>query len=254
MSPYGQRLLLLGLAIAACAWWLRADRKTLIVCASVLAAISAHLAFGQYDWFHRYEVYIIALASSALLWSVAQVKLRLDVRAWAVTRVALVLLLGFVGMPYVSAALVTPFAARNIYEQQYQMGRFVREFYRHPVAVNDLGLVAYENPNFVLDLWGLGSEPVRKAKLAGQYGPAQMGVLASEHRVGLVMIYDTWFGDGVPSNWTKVAILHTTLVTAAAADVAFYRTPTADATELTQALTAFAKTLPPRDSLEILAR
>ena len=254
MSPYGQRLVLLGLAISGCAWWLRADRRPLIVCGAVLAAISAHLAFGQYDWFYRYEVYIIALSALALLWSVAQLRLKLDGRAWAVTRTALLLLLAFVGMPYVSAALVTPFAARNIYEQQYQMGRFVHAFYPHPVAVNDLGLVAYKNPNFVLDLWGLGSEPVRKAKLAGHYGPAQMAALALEHRVDLVMIYDSWFRDGVPQSWTKVAVLHTNLVTAAGADVAFYRTPTADAAELTQALAAFAATLPPRDHMEVLAR
>jgi hypothetical protein len=254
ISPYGRRLILLGLAMSGCAWWQRADRKALVVGGTVVAAISAHLAFGQYNWFYRYEVYIIALAGLALLWSVAQLKPRLDPRAWAVTRIALVLLLAFVGMPYVSAALVTPFAARNMYEQQYQMGRFAQAFYQHPVAVNDLGLVAYKNPNFVLDLWGLGSEPVRKAKLAGQYGPAQMAALAFEHRVDLVMIYDSWFRDGVPRSWTKVAVLHTNLVTAAGADVAFYRTPTADADELTRALAAFAAALPPRDSLEILAR
>jgi hypothetical protein len=254
MSPYGQRLCLLGLALAGCAWWLRADRKALVICGAVMAAIGGHLAFGQYDWFYRYEVYIIALAATALLWSVAQLKPTLDIRAWAVTRVALVLLLAFVVTPYVSAALITPFAARNIYEQQYQMGRFVREFYPHPAAVNDLGLVAYKNRNFVLDLWGLGSEPVRKAKQAGQYGPAQMAALAFEHRVGLVMIYDSWFRDGVPWSWTKVAVLHTNLVTAAGADVSFYRTPTADAAELAQALQAFAATLPPRDRLEILPR
>jgi hypothetical protein len=254
ISPYGQRLLLLCLAIIGCAWCLRADRKALVVCGAVVAAISAHLAFGQYDWFYRYEVYIIALAAVALAWSVAQLKATLDVRAWVVTRIALMLLLAFVATPYVSAALITPFAARNIYEQQYQMGRFVREFYRHPVAVNDLGLVAYENKNFVLDLWGLGSEPVRKAKLAEEYGPAQMATLAFEHHVDLVMIFDRWFIQGVPWSWTKVAVLHTPLVSAAGTDVAFYRTPTADAAELMQALAAFAATLPPRDRLEILAR
>ena len=90
--------------------------------------------------------------------------------------------------PYVAAALVTPFAARNIYEQQYQMGRFAREIYNRPVAVNDLGLVAYKNTNFVLDLWGLGSEEVRKAKLSGHYGPEQMTALADHHHTGVAMI------------------------------------------------------------------
>ena len=169
-------------------------------------------------------------------------------------KVALVLLMLLVGQPYLSAALVSPFGARNIYDQQYQMGRFAQAFYMRPVAVNDLGLVAYKNPNFVLDLWGLGSEQVRRAKLAGEYSPARMAALAASYDVGLVMIYDSWFPQGLPMDWTKVAVLHTNLVTAAGSDVAFYRTPAVDAADVTRALEAFAPTLPARDSLEILVR
>jgi hypothetical protein len=242
--------MLLGLAICGGAWWLRSDHRALVVCGAVLAAIVAHLGFGQYDWFHRYEVYIIALASVTLLWIVAQLLPRLTAGPRSATMIVTVAMIGFSSLPYLSAALVTPFAARGIYEQQDQMGRFAREFFPHPVAVNDLGLVAWRNPNFVLDLWGLGSEAVRKAKLAGAYGPAQMTWLAEVHGVELAMIYDRWFPNGVPASWTKVAVLHTTPVTAAAGDVAFYRTPAADRDELARALDAFATQLPPRVSLE----
>jgi hypothetical protein len=253
-DTYGRTLALLFLAIAGSAWWLRADRRALIVCAAAEAAVAGHLAFGQYNWFHRYEVYVTALAVLTLLWIAAEVRPQLGARAWGAIKVVLVLLMALVAQPYLSAALITPFGARNIYEQQYQMGRFAREFYPHPVAVNDLGLVAYRNPNFVLDLWGLGSEQVRRAKLAGTYGPERMAELASSYGVAVVMIYDNWFPQGVPASWTKVAVLHSNLVTAAGADVAFYRTPAADTAEVTQALEAFATTLPARDSLEIVAR
>jgi hypothetical protein len=253
-DPYGRTLALLFLAIAGAAWWLRADRRALIVCGAVEAAIGGHLAFGQYNWFHRYEVYVMALAVLTLLWIAAQLRPQLGARAWSTIKVALLLMMVLVGQPYLSAALVSPFGARNIYEQQYQMGRFARDFYARPVAVNDLGLVAYRNPNFVLDLWGLGSEEVRKAKLAGEYGPARMAEVAEGYDVGLVMIYDSWFPLGLPASWAKVAVLHTNLVTAAGADVAFYRTPSADAAAVTQALEDFAKALPVRDSLEIVAR
>lgn len=251
-DPYGRTLTLLFFAIAGSAWWLRTDRRALIVCGAVEAAIGGHLAFGQYNWFHRYEVYVVALAVLALLWIAAEARPQVAARGWSMIKVALVLLMALVAQPYLSAALVSPFGARNISEQQYQMGRFAQDFYPHPVAVNDLGLVAYGNPNFVLDLWGLGSEEVRKAKLAGEYGPERMAQLAADHKVGVVMIYDNWFAQGVPSNWRKVAVLHTNLVTAAGADVAFYRTPSADAVEVTHALEAFAPTLPARDRLEIL--
>ena len=252
-SSYGLRLILLGLALAGCASWLRADRKALVVCLTGLAAIGAHLVFGQYGWFNRYEVYIMALAAAALLWGVAQVRPCLPALQWSLTKVALVLGLGVAAMPYATTALVTPLAASDIYEQQYQMARFAQSFYRRAVAVNDLGLVAYGNNNYALDLWGLGSEQVRKARTAGQYGPAEMAALASDHGVGLVMIYDAWFPKGVPSTWTKVAVLRTTTVTLSQRDVAFYRTPLADAAEVTSALEAFKATIPPRDRLDIIA-
>ncbi|MCA6116216.1 hypothetical protein J6524_15120 [Bradyrhizobium sp. WSM 1738] len=249
-NPYGQRLIVLGLAICAGAVWLRSDHRTLVVCGAVLTAIAAHLGFGQYDWFHRYEVYVIALASVTLLWIVAQLLPRLTAGVRNAAAVVTVALVGFASLPYLWAALVTPFASRGIYEQQEQMGRFAREFFPHPVAVNDLGLVAWRNPNFVLDLWGLGSEAVRKAKLAGAYGPAQMAWLAEARGVKLAMVYDRWFPSGVPASWTKVAVLRTKPVTAAVGDVAFYRTSAADQGELARALDSFAAQLPPRVTLE----
>jgi hypothetical protein len=252
-SSYGLRLILLGLALAGCASWLRTDRKALIVCLTVLAAIGAHLVFGQYGWFNRYEVYIMALAATALLWAAAQARPRLRALQWSLTKIALVLGLGIAAMPYVTTALVTPIAASDIYEQQYQLARFAKSFYRHAVGVNDLGMVAYRNPDYTLDLWGLGSEPVRKARTAGQYGPAEMEALANDHGVGLVMIYDVWFPKGVPSSWTKVAVLRTRTVTLSQRDVAFYRTPLADAAEVSSALEAFKATIPPRDRLDIVA-
>jgi hypothetical protein len=251
-SPYGFRLALLGLALACGTWLLRSDRGVFTVCGTVLAAIGAHLAFGQYGWFYRYEVYIIALAALALFYLVAHAKALLSVPRWTAAMLGTVGLIGFGVLPYVIAALETPFAARSIYEQQYQMRFFAQQLYDHPVAVNDLGLVAYKNSNFVLDLWGLGSERVRKAKLAGQYGPQEMAALADEYHICLAMVYDSWFPRGMPDSWEKVAILHTDSVTAADGDVAFYKTPAADAENLRTALENFKRTLPRRVSLEII--
>lgn len=251
-NPYGIRLLLLGVIIAYGTWRLRDDRRSVVVLIAALAAVGAHLAFGAYDWFHRYEVYIIALAVMALLYAVAQARPRLAAAQWRATQVGVVLLVGYVSTPYLLAAIQTPLAARNIYDQQYQMGIFAQKLYKRAVAVNDLGLVAYKNPNFVLDLWGLGSEKVRKAKLAGQYGPDQMAALASEYHVGLVMIYDRWFLAGVPGSWQKVAVLHTDQFTAAVGEVAFYRTPDGDSAAISAALDTFKTLLPTRDRLELV--
>jgi hypothetical protein len=80
-----------------------------------------------------------------------------------------------------------------------------------------------------------------------------MEALASDHGVGLVMIYDVWFPKGTPSTWTKVAVLRTTTVTLSQRDVTFYRTPLADAAEVSSALEAFKATIPARDRLDIIA-
>lgn len=257
-SPSGILLILLGIAIAWGAWLMRADRKAFIVCATVLAAVGAHVGFGQYGWFHRYEVYIIALATLMLLYVAAQAgPLPGGQRRSAVT-IGVAVLMALASVRYVYAAVATPIAARHIYDQQYQMGIFARKLYNHPVAVNDLGLVAYKNPNFVLDLWGLGSEKVRRAKLAGQYGAEQMAALADEYHVGLAMIYDNWYIGIVPPTWKKVAVLRTTRTNASSGDgaffktVAFYMTPSADAEEVWKALDAFKSALPSRDGLEIM--
>jgi hypothetical protein len=253
-DPTGFRLMLLGVALACAMVVLRSDRSALIVCATVLAAIGAHLGFGQYGWFYRYEVYIVALAVLTLFWAVARMRALLSVPQWTAATVISVGLAGLASVSYASAALETPFASRGVYEQHYQLGRFAQQLYGRPIAVNDLGLVAWRNSNFVLDLWGLGSERVRKAKRAGRYGPDEMAALADEYHVGVAMIYDSWFAQGVPASWKKVAILHTIPVTGARGDVAFYITPAAEPEAVASALKAFASALPERDRLEMVAQ
>ncbi|MGL3105032.1 hypothetical protein [Bradyrhizobium sp. BR 1432] len=68
-----------------------------------------------------------------------------------------------------------------------------------------------------------------------------------------MMIYDAWFPKGVPADWTKVAVLETKTVTLSQRNVAFYRTPLGNEAEVTSALRAFSTTLPPRDTLHIIA-
>jgi hypothetical protein len=80
-----------------------------------------------------------------------------------------------------------------------------------------------------------------------------MAALADEYHVGVAMIYDSWFAQGVPASWRKVAILHTIPVTGARGDVTFYVTPAAEPKLVAGALQAFASTLPARDRLEMMA-
>lgn len=222
----------------------RAHPRMALVYLAGAGVVAAHLLAGRIGWFFRYEVYCAALAG-LLLFQAFALFVRQG-RKPPLRPVFLSALLGVMAVDYALAAVASPFAARNVYEQQYQMRRFAQDFYRAPVAVNDLGLVSYGNPAYVLDLWGLGSEAVRTLRAAHRYDAAAMARLTRESHVGLVMIYDDWF-PALPPEWTPVATLTTTdNYVAGGARVTFLATPDADLPALRAALENFAGTLPAR--------
>lgn len=173
-------------------------------------AIAMHLVAGQYGWYNRYEIYIwsfllvmsVYLASNPITNLLAENKLKLGVTKFIAVSASFMLLTCF---PYIKGLATLPVASNNIYEQQYQMHRFTVDYYKKPVAVNDLGYVSYKNSNYVLDLYGLASmEALRYRK--NQKDSEWMNILANEKNVGLVMIYDHWFR--APGNWIRVGELY----------------------------------------------
>ena len=124
--------------------------------------------------------------------------------------------------PYIEATVYTSTGSRSIYEQMYQMRRFATEFFPRRVAVNDLGLTSFDNGNFVLDLWGLGSEPVRKLRAAGEFNAAQIEDMAKKYNIDFAMIYREWFEGSIPESWCLLAILETKPVTPIFANVLFF--------------------------------
>jgi hypothetical protein len=221
--------------------------------AGFAAAIGlAQLFCGNIAPFSRYEIYALVTLLAAVFvcegrdpvlhcrrWTRAQ---------WLGAALAALLLLG----PYANLSLHTAAAANNIYLQQYQMHRFATGFYAAPVAVNDLGWVSYGNPNYVLDLKGLGSETARRAA-AGATDGLWMETLARQKRVGLAMLYEGWFAH-LPPGWRPLAYLtlEREQISVAFTRVSFFATgaDTVDDTILA-ALRRFGGTLPPGATLEL---
>jgi hypothetical protein len=222
-----------------------------------MGALAAHLLFGEFGYFWRYEVYVLlaALVALAIQWRGALGRLLAWLSPQQARFLAFALLL--LGLPYARATLTTPLAARGIYEQQVQMRRFVDGYWKAGVAVNDLGAVSYRNPYYVLDLWGLGSEAARKARLQEE-GTAWMGRLAREKGIGLAMVYEDAAFPALrqhpPQGWRRMAVLHMAdpPITNAAGEVAFYATDPAAYAKLEAALKAFQPTLGAMGRLEIL--
>jgi hypothetical protein len=244
-------LMLIGLPIG---WRLSppAERKRNGVMAAVAgAALFAHMVAGQYNAGHRYEVYanVIGILGLVYLFRTRLTRM-VDDGQWLAQGLVLCAL-ALVSVPYAYATIRTPVATRGIYDQQFQMHRFAADFYDKPVAVNDLGLVSYRNDNYVLDLWGLGSERARRLKSTNNFGERQIAQLVAQYRVGVVMIFEPWFDDAIPKEWRKVALLHSDGAIASCDGVSFFLTPSGDYAEVETALTRFKPTLPAGDRLDI---
>ena len=225
------------------------DPARAIVGLPVIFALIAHIAFGQYGWLSRYEVYAVAMMLMGTVFVYSD-SLR-ALKAQRAKYIFLSVLIGMLGLEYFGRILQTPSASRNIYQQQYQMHRFATEYFPHPVAVNDLGWVAFRNDRYVLDLWGLGSEDARKLARTKTLTAASLQRLTRKQAIPFAMLYDEWFGKAIPTSWCRIAVLHTSRVTAASGDVAFYLLDRSRYPEMLSALAKFSSSLPRGASLSV---
>lgn len=208
---------------------------------AVVLAVAAHLLAGQVGWAHRYEHYILVALMGALVLIAGTLAVSPLAAASVVLAPALVL-----GV-YYNRALLTDGTAtpRALHLQQAQMGRLAREL-GAPVAVNDLGRVAWGNPNYVLDLWGLASDEALTTRL-GRPPAGWAGPIAERHGVELVMIYDAWLAPAAGEAWVKLGELRLDGVPKgflAGDSVSFYATSPEAASRLAPVIERFAVSLP----------
>jgi len=166
-------------------------------------AVLAHLQWAQAGWFYRYEAYLVAAALALLgldLLSQAQTKTPQQGGAIVTGGSAAAVVLGLIVLwPLQVRARhawqdMLP-GSHDIFEQQYQMGRFFSEMLpdRAAVAVNDLGAVSFFTDRPIVDLWGLGSIDVARAKRHGTYDTAGIIAVLARHNVEYICVYPNWF-------------------------------------------------------------
>ncbi len=212
------------------------------------------------EWFFRYQAYLNALG----IWAIGCAGLpEVD---WSVLRrrlavpIALIGTAAFVSVPVLHLAAEgiwkTPVASRNIWQQQYQMGLFLNEYYpQAAVAANDIGAIDYLADLHLVDLFGLASREVLQAKLGGEWQTNLAGALdrlTSAEGARIAVLYDNWFGydpasgkASVPAGWVRVA--DWTIpgnVVCGGATVTWYALKPGEAGPLRSALEAFALKLP----------
>jgi hypothetical protein len=218
----------------------------------------AHIQFCRIALFFRHESYLVALGTVVV---VAQLADQLPEKLFGTPadrtlvpkHVGGLLLAAFLIYPCAvraGAALVfLPQASRNIYEQQYQMGLFVKRYYQgSTIALNDIGAVNFLADVHCLDLWGLGNYEVTQLMRRHEYHTRDIFRLSREAGVKIAMVYDIWYAGeigGLPRDWVWVgqwAIPDN--VVAGWDTVSIYAVDESETASLMQKLQAFSSLLP----------
>ncbi len=219
-------------------------RRAAQLLALMIPAIGlAHLLLGKVNVMHRYEIYAIVLMVALSLYISARHMPPKASRQMLRLSSMAVFAFGFffVGI-LVDRGL---WATSSIRGQQGEMARFAHDFWKQPIAVNDLGYVSYRNPSYVLDLYGLGNTQAMEIR-TGNPPPNWADPLVQAAGVRLIMLYPRWFKDGISPDWVPMGTLSLegSAGYVAFRKVAFYAARAEDVPEVLAALQQFVPTLP----------
>jgi hypothetical protein len=226
--------------------------------AVVAPLVLIQVQFGEVSSFFRYDSWLVVLGLTGLAGAIAVflggrrgrgVPRLGGVRLTAVAAVT-VALFGLLGVRLARATAWAPLASRTIYEQQYQMARFVHDRARgRRVALSDVGAVTFYGESEVVDLAGLAALPVARATMARRADTRWLAAYCAERGVGVAILYEDWLRrrGGVPPSWRALTRWAIRDNFAAAGDtVTVYCTKSADEDSLRAAVLAFETTLPAR--------
>lgn len=168
------------------------------------------LSFASTGWFYRYEAYLVL--STIIIVAIVVSKYWKSFTTEFTKGLQLVALfvtvILFFPLILRSAAAYTKAsqACTNIYEQQYQMGSFLKKYYNtDTVAMNDIGAASFFMNGKIVDLWGLADFDVAKSKKNHTSTPEFLNNHANEKNVKIAVVYDSWFDSSLLHHWQKVA-------------------------------------------------
>jgi len=229
-------------------------------------ATVCHLQFAGVGWVFRYEAYLVCLSLFALAFSFAHKDaaggpLFSNCTPLVVRATALVLFM-IAAYPVVmrgkEALMMVTRASRNIYEQQYQMAHFLKQFYGSAtVAANDVGAINFYSNIICVDLAGLSNLTVAHAILNRRYSTKTIDEEATRRTTRVAVLYDNWFdGDKypkIPRSWTRVGRWTVTNnFILGGATVSFYAVQRSECAPLFSHLDAYRSELPSDVTVEIV--
>ena len=208
-----------------------------------------HLQLAALGWLFRYEAYLVAIGVVLVARHLADAPVEapaFGTAARAALTVAVLVAAAPLIMRAAEAAAQAPRAVKNIYEQQYQMGLFLRGLPAgSTVMANDIGAIAYLADVRLIDLYGLATQETARARREGRVDRALLARLAAPAPPAAVVVYRSWFADAIPPDWIQVGTWKVPEeVVVADRTVTFYATRPAEAALLARALDAFQARLP----------
>lgn len=232
------------------------NRSAIIMLIIFASMTFLHMQFARTGSYFRYEAYLVATGLFVTGVSVSQIfrgksfsetfrKSPIAVSSVVISVVVMMIPLFVRAKTSIS---ITPTAIMNIYDQQYQMGLFLREFYNGKViAANDIGAVNFLADLECVDLAGLGSLEVAEMMKSKSMTTDKIYELARAKDTKIAIVYDHWFDaiGGLPKSWVKVG--NWTIqknVNVAGSTVSFYAVDPAEKEYLKRSLKAFSSQLP----------
>ncbi len=220
----------------------------------VLGTLLLHAQFAQFGGFFRYEAYLIGAGIVVLFAGLSVLQSEggsLPGAHQAQTLARALLALAILGFSARAAIVlyIVPEQAYGVYEQQYQVARFLGRYYTgQTVALNDIGAPNYFDDIDCLDLWGLGSVEVQRLRSRGAFDRSAIDRLTSSKGVKIAVVYRSWFDGRIPARWVPVFDWRVTDITGHSVlggyTVTFYAVDPTQASLLAHNILDFARELP----------
>jgi hypothetical protein len=223
-----------------------------------------HLQFAKTGWFYRYEAYLVGIFITFLFPFLTKFLIEYSKNSNLTikpkVRLYLLILLFLVTLPFIHRGIESHnrlrFAPINIYEQQYQIAKFLDSYLSdQPVGMNDIGLASLKSKAKVIDLFGLADNNITGAKYKGFYSPEYFYEYLSKKNCSVMIIYEAWFNKEIKYNkeLIRVATLKIENNEVCGMDeVTFYAINQSSAESLKSSLEKYREILPKTVNLRIL--
>jgi len=163
----------------------------------VLLVSLLHFMLARYGHVYRYEAYLMALAWIAVWKTLVQESISRTVfsfTSWFKKSPAMAILVLCLALSPVYRSVESfangSKAIVNIFEQQVQTARFVKQYYdRDIIGAIDVGAIAYYSDCRLEDLWGLGTMDFARLKLQNRYRPAEIDSVCRKLGIEMAIAY-----------------------------------------------------------------